>query len=223
MKLLGLELSSARGSVAVSIGTQVLERPIQTPREQTEQVLTLIDELLAEAGIALGDLDGIAFGRGPGSFTGLRVAAAVAQGLALASAAPLLPVSSLLALAQSAWRTAEVGASLVCIDARMGEVYWAELNVVGGLAVHARDDALGAPGALRRPAAARWSAVGNGFATYAQELRALVADAERVLADLAPSARDLFPKAGQDLAAGRVTPVPEVLPVYFREQGAWRR
>ena len=125
MNLLGLETSSTVGSVAVETPGGVLVREIATPREQTAQILALIDELLREAGIGLPDLDGIAFGRGPGSFTGLRVSVAVAQGLAAVAGMPLLPVSSLLCLAERAWREHGCERALVCVDAHMGEVYWA--------------------------------------------------------------------------------------------------
>jgi tRNA threonylcarbamoyladenosine biosynthesis protein TsaB len=223
VNLLGLETSSARGSVALSTRGQIIERQIETPREQTERVLQLTAELLAEAGLELGELDGIAFGRGPGSFTGLRVAAAVAQGFALATAVPLLPVSSLVALAQGAWRTEHVSNSLICIDARMGEVYWGGFTVSDGLAVNNRDDQLSLPSALGAPAAKRWTAIGNGFSVYADQLAPLLAGADRVLSELQPAAQDLFPTAAQDLAAGRITPVAQALPVYLREQTAWRR
>jgi tRNA threonylcarbamoyladenosine biosynthesis protein TsaB len=104
VKLLGIEMSSSVGSIALRCGDEIRAREIATPREQTELLLPLVHELLAEAEVGLGALDGITFGRGPGSFTGLRVAAACGAGLALASGVPLLPVSSLLCLAQTAWR-----------------------------------------------------------------------------------------------------------------------
>ena len=128
MNLLGLETSSTVGSVAVETPGGMLVREIATPREQTAQILALIDELLREAGIGLPDLNGIAFGRGPGSFTGLRVSVAVAQGLAAVAGMPLLPVSSLLCLAERAWREHGCERALVCVDAHMGEVYWAMLS-----------------------------------------------------------------------------------------------
>ena len=134
MKLLAIETSSDVGTVALLAEETVEQQRIATPREQTERILPMIGELLATAGLPLEDLDGIAFGRGPGSFTGLRVAAAVAQGLGLAVNLPLLPVSSLAAMAQGLWRTEGQERSLVCIDARMGEVYWGVFEVREGLA-----------------------------------------------------------------------------------------
>ena len=225
MNLLGLETSSTVGSVAVETPRGVLVREIATPREQTAQILALIDELLREAGIGLPDLDGIAFGRGPGSFTGLRVSVAVAQGLAAVVGMPLLPVSSLLCLAERAWREHGCERALVCVDAHMGEVYWAVAERRGGSIGVAGDERLGAPSDVTHaPAgAAAWSAVGSGFAAHSEALAAVLQTAAQVLPALVPSAVDLFPQAKRDLAAARVTAPTAALPVYLREHTAWRR
>ncbi len=129
MKILAIETSSDVGTVALLAEGAVEEQRIATPREQTERILPLVGDLLSAAGLTLEDLDGIAFGRGPGSFTGLRIAAAVSQGFGLAANLPLLPVSSLAAMAQGVWRTQSQACSLVCIDARMGEVFWGAYEV----------------------------------------------------------------------------------------------
>ena len=134
MKLLAFETSSREGSVALYVDGAVRQAPIATPRQQTEELLPLTAKLLNGAGLSLRDLDAIAFGRGPGSFTGLRIAAAAAQGLGMATGLPLLPVSSLAATAQGLWRTHGSSNTLVCVDARMGEVYWAAFEIRDGLA-----------------------------------------------------------------------------------------
>jgi tRNA threonylcarbamoyladenosine biosynthesis protein TsaB len=223
MKLLGIETSTNIGSVAIAIDGDVSSREMASPREQTAQLLGLVDHSLVAAGITLAELDGIVFGRGPGSFTGLRVAAAVAQGLALASGVPLLPVSSLQCLAQTAVRKERAGRSLVCVDARMGELYWAEFASVDGIARLVGDERLGNPGDVAAPVERPWAAVGDGFASYRDALGEQSARAERVLADLKPSAEDLFPQAVLDLAAGRSVTPGQALPVYLREHTAWRR
>ena len=223
MKLLAIETSSSVGSVALSLPDRIEERTIATPREQTERLLRLTDELLAEAGLALRELDGIAFGRGPGSFTGLRVAAAVAQGFAAPSGVPLLPVSSLLCLAQGAFRTTGVRRALVCVDAHMGEVYWAEFEIRDGRADPLGPERLGAPAEIAPPAGAGWTAVGDGFAAQRAALEAAVAGAEGVLTGLNPAAQDLLPQARRDLEAGRAVAAAQALPVYLREHTAWRR
>ncbi|HET8695856.1 MAG TPA: tRNA (adenosine(37)-N6)-threonylcarbamoyltransferase complex dimerization subunit type 1 TsaB [Gammaproteobacteria bacterium] len=223
MKLLGIETSSALGSIALRLPDGLAVRTIASPREQTERLLGFADELLAEAGLALRELDGIAFGRGPGSFTGLRVAAAMAQGLAVASGVPLLPVSSLQCLAQGAFRTAGVRRALVCVDAHMGEVYWGEFEVRDGQAEPLGPERLAAPAEVMPAVASPWTAVGDGFAAHAAALAAVVASAERVLPEARPLAEDLFAQAELDLAAGHAVGASQALPVYLREHTAWRR
>ncbi len=223
MKLLAIETSSAVGSLAVLDGTAVFEREIATPREQSERVLPLVRELVAEAGLTLGSLDAIAFGRGPGSFSGIRLAAAVAQGLALSCSLPVIAVSSLAAAAQRAWREHGSRRSLVCVDARMGEVYWALFRVDEGLAEREGPERLGAPATLQCPTNEPWVAVGNGFAEYGDELSAHVAKAAAVHGACLPTARDLLPRAKRDCAVGRVSPAVAALPVYLRDESAWRR
>ncbi len=226
MNLLALETSSPVGSIALLHGDDVLERFIATPREQTDLVLPFVDDVLDAAGITLRDLDAIAFGRGPGSFTGLRIAAAVTQGLALASGVPVVAVSSLEALAQRAWRELGIDDALVCVDARMREVYVARYVVERGRALLRGEERLCPPEALVAPGGVDgdgWAGVGSGFAAYADVLAPLASRALRVVPDLVPSARDLLVAAAADVAAGRVLAPEEALPVYLRDESAWRR
>lgn len=222
MKLLALETSSAMGSVALSTEAGIAVRTMPSPREQTEQLLATTDELLREAGLAVADLDGIAFGRGPGSFTGLRVSVAVAQGLAAVARVPLLPVSSLLCLAERAWREHGCERALLCVDAHMGEVYSAESALIGDVIEIVGAERLAAPAEVTAPASSGWSAVGDGFAAHAA-LAELAVAATRRLDSLRPSAEHLLPRAARDLAAGRGLAPGAALPVYLREQTAWKR
>jgi tRNA threonylcarbamoyladenosine biosynthesis protein TsaB len=222
VKLLGIETSGRVGSVALSLDGRIDEREFATPREQTERLLAVVDELLAGAGLDLAGLDGIAFGRGPGSFTGLRVAAAVAQGLAAPARVPLLPVSSLLCLAQRALRSERVEHSVACVDAHMGEVYWGEFELRDGVLRAAGPERLGAPTELAPPSGS-WAAVGSGFAAQREALENVLARAQRALPDLEPAAQDLFPAAAEALAAGLAASPRDALPVYLREHTAWRR
>jgi len=223
MNLLAFETSSSTGSVALETAAGLLVRELATPREQTERLLATTDELLADAGIELKKLDGIAFGRGPGSFTGLRVSVAVAQGLAAVSGVPLLPVSSLLCVAQRAWEEAGCERSLVCIDAYMGEVYWAHAARRGGHVEIEGAERLGPPLEVAAPEGSGWCAVGSGFAAHAEALMPLTRAAAQTLPQLLPSAVALLPQAKRDLAAGRSTPPAAALPIYLRENTAWRR
>jgi tRNA threonylcarbamoyladenosine biosynthesis protein TsaB len=223
VNLLALETSSSVGSVAIDTPAGVLVRELGSPREQTEQIIALTDELLRAAGLALPELDAIAFGRGPGSFTGLRVSVAVAQGLSAVAKVPLLPVSSLLCIAERGWRELGCERTLVCVDAHMGEVYWAQFARRDGVVGLVGDERLGAPADVGPPHEAHYYALGSGFAAHADALAGVARGATRVLATLAPSAVDLLPQAKRDLAAGRTAAAAAALPVYLREHTAWRR
>ena len=221
VNLLAFETSSEAGSVALRTEEAIEERRIDSPRRQAEQLLPLVQELLASANLRLADLHGIAFGRGPGSFTGLRVAAAAAQGLGLASGLPLLPVSSLAAVAQGLWRSRGATAALVCVDARMAEVFWAGFEMHDGLARPMGEERLSAPAAVSAAGLENWTAAGSGFAAYETVLAPLVSGARSVCAGARPRARDLFPQAADDLAARRVCGPEAAMPVYLRSEAAW--
>jgi tRNA threonylcarbamoyladenosine biosynthesis protein TsaB len=223
VNLLALETSSSTGSVAVETPAGLLVRELGSPREQTEQIIALTDELLGVACIGLPDLDGIVFGRGPGSFTGLRVSVAVAQGLAAVAEVPLLPVSSLLCIAERGWRELGCEHALVCVDAHMGEVYWGHFARRDGVVGIVGDERLGAPADVASPAGVHYYALGSGFAAHAEPLAAAAGAAARVVPGLTPSAVDLLPQAKRDLIAGRTAAAATALPVYLREHTAWRR
>jgi tRNA threonylcarbamoyladenosine biosynthesis protein TsaB len=225
MRILALETSSAAGSVALLCGSEALERGIASPREQTERVLPLVAELLAESGLALPQLDAIAFGRGPGSFTGLRIAAAVTQGLAMSAGLPVVPVSSLAALAQKAWRTHGLEDVLTCVDARMDQLYWGVFRIRAGLAEPRGPERLGGPDSVSVPAAARgrWGAVGSGVGAFREELARVLSGEAVLLPELTPGAADVLPLAAADLAGGGGSAPEAALPVYLRDETAWRR
>ena len=223
MRLLAFETSSDVGSVALMDAEAVWEGWIETPRQQTARLLPLAQELLAEAGFDIGDLDGVAFGRGPGSFTGLRVAAAAAQGLALASGLRLFPVSSLAATAQGVWRTRGAQACLVCVDAHMGEVFWGSFEIQQGLARPVGPERLTAPSAVTWEPGPEWIAAGNGFAVYETVLGPVAAAASGIAADARPQARDLFPQASADFTGARGERPENAMPVYLRSEAAWQK
>lgn len=222
MKILAIETSGAGGSVALAIGASVESRRVEDTRDQTVRILPMIDELISTADMALGDLDAIAFGRGPGSFTGLRVAAAVAQGLGLATGVPIVPVSSMAGLVQQAWHRLGVDAGLVCIDARMGEIYHGHYRIEHGIAVPAGEEAIGPPESVVAPAGS-FVALGDAFAVLAEELATVAATAARVVPDIQPEASDLVPLAAAARRAGIAVEPAQALPVYLRESTAWRR
>ena len=188
------------------------------PRLHAQKLLPMIKTLLAEAGVALSALDAIAFGRGPGAFTGVRIAVGVVQGLAFGLDRPVLPVSNLAALAQRAWR--EQGASQVAaaIDARMDEVYWGcyrelagEMKLVGEEAVMPPEQAC-----LPVDAAGQWFGAGTGWG-YAERIAVKLSGQD---ATLLPHAQDLLTLAGFAWARGEAVAADEAQPVYLRDKVA---
>jgi tRNA threonylcarbamoyladenosine biosynthesis protein TsaB len=129
----------------------------------------------------------------------------------------------LLALAERAWRERGCERGLVCADAHMGEVYWAEFTVEREVVRLVGPERLGVPAEVAAPTQRRWCAVGNGFAAHSAALADLTESADCVAPQLMPTAADLLPQARRDLAAGRTAPAEAALPVYLREHTAWRR
>ena len=233
MKILAIETSGSAGSVSLSVGSEILERGLATAREQTASILPTVRALLAEAALSLDKLDAIAFGRGPGSFTGLRVAAAIAQGFGLVSGVPLVPVSSLAALALQGERRFGLRDALICVDARMDEIYWARYSMAGASdPIATAEECLSAPADLAS-AYAEWpvptasapamGCLGDGFRRYADDLIDITSCAGRTIADIEPVARDVGSLGAELYAAGKAVEPHQALPVYLRDESAWRR
>jgi len=236
VKLLALETATEICSVALRVDGETRWRAARTERGHGEHVLRMIDELLLETAMSLGQFDAIAFGAGPGAFTGVRLAASIAQGLAFSCGLPVLPISTLRASAQQALWPPVVPApvasrapsaaerALVCQDARMGEVYWALFRRERGVAVAEGVEMLGPPAAVLArlheigPACSLCGA-GSGFAVSQELAAALLARRAAVLPELAPHAREialLAAHAGLEAAL----PPAEAQPVYLRNNVA---
>lgn len=169
MKLLALDTATEACSAAVWLDGAVVERYELAPRRHAALILPMIEAVLAEVGMSVTQLDAIAFGRGPGAFTGVRVAVGVTQGIAFAANLPVVPVSTLAALALSTAR--ETGASHIAaaLDARMGEVYWGTYIVNGDDAEVVGEERLCAPAAVTVPPG-DWFGVGSGWIAHAATL-----------------------------------------------------
>jgi tRNA threonylcarbamoyladenosine biosynthesis protein TsaB len=226
MRLLAIDTASAQCSAALSVDGHVHLRAVATAREHAQLLLPMIESLLAEAGLGFTALDAIAFGRGPGSFTGVRVAASVAQGLALGAGLPVVPVSDLRALAlhgalEARVRSLPLPAAYrvaACLDARMSEVYAAAFDVTADVAPADAAEVVCAPADFRpQPCAI---AIGPGFAAYPGALAPLIREAVLVLPDAEPSAREVALLGVADFRAGGGLDAGAALPVYLRDNVA---
>jgi tRNA threonylcarbamoyladenosine biosynthesis protein TsaB len=186
--------------------------------------MPMVDELLADAGIAPQSLNAIAFGRGPGSFTGLRIAAGAAQGLAFGLDCPLLGVSTLEALALQAHRRYHFRYVVTALDARMGEVYAATWHCLNDAVSLQSDEVVIAPGAFRLPAdETDWVGVGSGFSLWDEFAVGVQASMSQHLTDLEPRAEEMAWLAARDLDAGLGRAAHEAQPVYLRNNVAWKK
>jgi tRNA threonylcarbamoyladenosine biosynthesis protein TsaB len=238
VRILAIDTATESCSAALLLDERILTRDRELARGHAEHILPMIDGLLAEGGVALAALTAIAFGRGPGAFTGVRLAASVTQGLAFGAGLPVVPISDLRALAQRALESdPTVDRVLVCTDARMHEVYWGCFaRAPDGRAGLVGDEQVGDPARVRLPEGwhstaqaraarpdstealdARLCAAGSGFAAYPQLGLTVAAGAHSILPGLLPHAREIATLAAGEVAAGRMRPPEEALPVYLRD------
>lgn len=218
--ILAIETSSELASCALLSGANVISRESGGVRTHSQSVLPMVQELLREAGLALADVDAIAFGSGPGSFTGVRTACGVAQGLAFGAGLPVVPLVTLEAMAEACRAGSGATEVLAVLDARMGEVYWAQYRHAGGAWQAVLEPALSSPDAVQPVVVDGLAACGNGFAAYPDGFKgkpfARAADTAIV-----PHARDMAPLAASALAAGRGLPAAEAQPLYLRNKVAF--
>lgn len=221
MKLLALETSTDACSVALYLDGEVVEDFRLAPREHTRLLLPMAEGLLQQAGLRPADLDALAFGRGPGAFTGVRIATSVVQGLAFALEVPVVPISSLAALAQGAWRVHGWQQLACAMDARMDEVYWACYQQHEGLMqLHGAERVC--PAAVTDLLEGPWYGVGSAWQVYGEQLLSrhapLAVDSEAL-----PHAQDVASLAIAALARGEAVTAEQALPVYLRDQVVQQR
>lgn len=221
LKLLAIETSTEACSAALYLAGELFEEYQLAPRRHGELILKMADTLLAGAGLSPTQLDAVAFGRGPGAFTGVRIGTSVAQGIAFGADLPVVAVSTLAVVAQGAYARLGGARQLAVMDARMGEVYWGAFQAAGEVVEPVRDEQLCAPGAVPVVDGQGWLGCGSGWKVYGDSLRSVYGDR---LGEIDPEA---LPRAG-DLARlaadrfsreGGVAP-EQVLPVYLRDSVA---
>ncbi|MES9993773.1 MAG: tRNA (adenosine(37)-N6)-threonylcarbamoyltransferase complex dimerization subunit type 1 TsaB [Candidatus Thiodiazotropha sp.] len=222
MKLIAIETASETCSAALFNDGEIILRYQMKPRGHSELILTMMDEVMAEGSLSLSDLDAVAYGRGPGSFTGVRIAAGVIQGVAFAADLPVVPVSTLAALAQRAYREKGEPRLLTAFDARMGELYWAGYQLGSNeLVTSVIAEQVASAEQVEIPIDDEWYGVGSGWAVYAEQLEHRLNGALLgYKSDLYCSARDIALLAADRFLHGEAVAPEHALPVYLRNQVA---
>jgi tRNA threonylcarbamoyladenosine biosynthesis protein TsaB len=211
MKFAAFETSTEWCSAAVWIDGEIAGVEDRAGQAHSERVLPMLDRLVAAAGISIAQLDAVAFCAGPGSFTGLRIACGVAQGLAFARGLPVIGVSTLEALAEESGGTRVVA----CLDARMREVYYSAIEKVGVRWREVIPAQCVAPAAVQVPPGEGWIGCGNGFAVYGS------LGCKSVIPDIHPSAIAVARLAAPRLIAGEGIAAEFAVPVYVRDKVAF--
>lgn len=228
MKFLALDTSTEACSVALALDGQILALDEVCPQQHSKRILPMLQQLLADAGVSLHQLDGIIFGRGPGSFTGVRIGVSVAQGLAFGADLPVFGVSTLAAMAQAAAVQQNATEVIAAIDARMAEVYIAAFTLdEAGLMQAITPEIAAKPAALPEVLTSlsftsRVLGVGTGWQTYSQALQQL---APALIADsiLYPSAQFMLPFASRAWQQQLFVSAEQAEPVYVRDEVTWQK
>ncbi|AUJ81242.1 tRNA (adenosine(37)-N6)-threonylcarbamoyltransferase complex dimerization subunit type 1 TsaB [Enterobacter cancerogenus] len=226
MRILAIDTATEACSVALWNDGAIGAHFEECPREHTQRILPLVKTILNQGHTALTDLDALAYGRGPGSFTGVRIGIGIAQGLALGAELPMIGVSTLMTMAQGAYRMTGATRVLAAIDARMGEVYWAEYTRDEQGVWHGEEtEAVLKPEAVTErltQLSGEWATVGTGWAAWPE----MASNTGITLVEgnmLLPAAEDMLPIACQLLAAGKTVAVEHAEPVYLRNTVAWKK
>lgn len=221
-KILAIETATEACSVALLVGGEVIERYQIAPRDHGRLLLRMVDDLLSEAGLVVSQLDALAFGRGPGAFTGVRIATGVTQGIAFAADLPVAPISTLAALARGAWYEKGAHKVLAAIDARIQEVYWGsyQFDQQGNPTV-VDDECVCSPSDVPLVAGDGWIGWGSGWNPYQDILSyKFMGKIIESISDVYPHARDIAHLAVSAVETGRLVSAEHALPVYLRDQVA---
>lgn len=221
MKLLAVDTSTEACSAALLLDGEISQKYQVAPREHSHLILAMIDELLVDAGMTPKNLDAIAFGRGPGSFMGIRVAAGIVQGIAFAHALPVVPVSTLAAISMVAMERTGATQVLAAIDARMQEVYWGSyILTAGGVSLQGEECVI-VPDAVPIPEEGEWVAAGTGWSAFGDVIKPKLG--ERLLEcidDCLPTASVVALLAERDYQNSGAVTAAQAVPVYLRDNVA---
>lgn len=222
MKILAFETSSAACSAAIYVETddgrkQTFSAHEICPMQHTSVILPMIQSLLTTAGTAIDELDAIAFGCGPGSFTGIRIAASLAQGIAFAKSLPVIPISSLAILAETEYLQHGYEHVIAAVDARMSQIYMAAYKIENGIPVPVLADQIISPDSVPTVEAANWHAVGDGFLVYRDQIvYGLGFMPATIHENGLPMASAMIPMAVERFKHKQWVSAADALPVYLR-------
>lgn len=220
--ILALDASTEACTVALEMGESRWSRFIVTPRGHARELLDMVEAVLVEAGLARHQIGLLAYGRGPGAFTGVRISVGVAQGLAWGLNIPVAGVSTLALVAQGAWRRHKPERVLVAMDARMNEVYWAgcAFDPDSGLMLPVGDEAVAAAAEVHLPQGWQdYVGIGTAWETYENAMVAAIARAPITVDPAAlPNALDLLPFGRHARDTGRTIPADQASPIYLRNR-----
>lgn len=219
IKILALDTATEACSAAVLVDDEVIERYELAPRRHTDLILPMIEAVLAEAGLTSGQLDAVAFGRGPGAFTGVRIAASVVQGIAFAANLPVVPVSTLAAIARDTMDQHDVTQVAVAIDARMGEIYWGSYSMGNeGVAILCGEERVCSPHAVTLPhQEGLWVGAGTGWKDHGEILGGCL-NIATWWSDCYPRAGDIAMLAALAYRQGHTVNPEQALPIYLRDK-----
>ncbi len=222
MKILAIDTATEACSVALMDQGDCHEIFEIIPRQHTERVLPMVDELLAEAGIFLSQIDALAFNCGPGSFTGVRVGTSVAQGLAFSCDLPVVPVSSLAALAQLAFREQKKEKVLSVIDARMKEIYWGCYQLESGLMKLVAAEKVSPVTKIEKQG--EWHCLGSGWDSFQNELnQSTLVNITSFTAECFPHAQDVAVLAADLYLQEKTVRAEDAMPSYIRDEVTWKK
>lgn len=230
MKILAIETATEACSAALYCDGEIVSRYELAPRRHTQIILPMLDSVLDEAGISKSSLDAIAFGRGPGAFTGLRIAVGIAQGLALALDKPVIPVSSLAAMSQQVLDTSNNLSKtnetrfIPAIDARMGEVYWGVYENVGGEVSLINEEKISKPEVIEQFNQSQDLRFGSGWQAYHPTLITYnPPEAFATSNQVFPSAHYVARLAASAFSRGEMIDAADAEPVYLRNDVAKKK
>jgi len=223
MNILALDTCTEMCSAAVLFEGQLFERSELTQRGHSEKILTMLDAVMADAGCSLADINVVAFGRGPGSFTGVRIGVGVAQGIAFARQLPVVPVSTMAAVAQIAIDDYAATCIAVAMDARMGEVYAGHFVEENGLATALDDERVCPPTEYKPADKSQWFAAGTGWSEFETVLQANFSQQITQQQALLPTAAAIAKLALDKAENGQTIAADQAVPVYLRDNVAKKK